>query len=118
MDVSGPVMPAWIALVREAATGHVIVESVHPHVHDVLRIPRNGEAPIEGRAADRQILQAGTDEADDLVAAGLRADEIRIRLVMFEQALLISGQAEEIALFLDPFHRRPGRGAPASVRLL
>ena len=45
-------------------------------------------------------------EADDLVAARLRADEIRIGLVMREQAVLIGGEAEEIALLLDPLDRR------------
>ena len=118
VHIRRPVMPARIVLVREAAAGHVIVERIDPHIHDVLRCARHRQAPVEGRTADREILQAGAHEADDLVAPRLRADEIRVRLVMRQQTVLIGGEAEEIALLLDPFDRRAGGRAPVAVGLL
>ena len=73
-----------------------------------LRIARHRNAPVEGGARDRQILQAALHEARDLVQPLLRQHEIRDARVEVEQLVLIGGQPEEIALLLDPLDRRAG----------
>src|SRR4029453_3593536 len=64
--------------------------------------------PIECRARDREILKPAFDEADDLVAALRRSDEIRPIVIEPEELLLIGRQPEKIALLLHPFDRRSG----------
>ncbi len=73
---------------------------------------------LEAGARDRKGLQAALDEAQDLVAARRRHDEAGILLVELQQRLLPGGQAEEIAGFLHPLHRRAGRRQLFAVRLL
>ena len=74
------------------------------------------------RARDRQVLQPALHEAHDLVAPLARQDEIRMRLVVGEQLVLIGREPEEVALLLVPLDRRalgPQRtpSAPTSVSL-
>ena len=96
-------------LIGEADAGEVIGQRVDPHIHNVLRVARHRDAPIEGGARDRQILQAAAHEALHLVRTRVRADELRMRLVMGKKPVLIGRQPEEIALLLDPLDRRPLR---------
>ena len=70
------------------------------------------DAPVEGRARQRQILQAAADEARDFVHALARQHEIRHAFVEIEQPLGEGGELEEIALLLDPFDRRALRTEP------
>ena len=77
----------------------------------MLGIAGHLDAPVEGGARDRQVPQPALDEADDLVPARVRPDEIRLALVKREQPVLIGGEPEEIALLLDPFDRRALRSA-------
>ena len=65
----------------------------------------NLDAPVEGGAGNRQVLQAGFDEGDDLVAPLRRADEFRVFLVELQQLVLVFGELEEVAFLLHPFHR-------------
>ena len=51
----------------EAERGEVVRQRVEPDVHHVLGIVRHGNAPLERRAADAQILEPGLDERPDLV---------------------------------------------------
>jgi hypothetical protein len=63
------------------------------------------DAPVEGGARDRQVLQARFDEGGDLVAALGRTDEIGPIFIERQQFVLIGREPEEVAFLLDPFHR-------------
>ena len=105
VQVRRPVVPELPGLVGKADAGDVVGEGVDPHVHDVLLVAGNLDAPVEGGARDRQVLEPALDEAHDLVATLLRADELRMRLIVGEQPVLIGREAEEVALLLDPIDR-------------
>src|SRR6202011_5190117 len=73
VQVGRPVAPEFWALdVRIANGGDVIGERIDPHVHDVLRVGWHFDAPVEGGARDREVLQAALDEARYLVETLLR----------------------------------------------
>ena len=82
-----------------------------------LSVAGHADAPVEGGARDRQVLQAAAHEARDLVQPLLRQHEIRPR-VEVEQLLLIGREPEEIALLLHPFDRRAGLGRDAHLLLV
>ena len=46
------------AIVREAGRGDVVGQRVDPDIHHMLRVARNGHAPFQRRAADREVGQA------------------------------------------------------------
>src|ERR1700721_1249560 len=94
--ISGP-----RAAVGKAGGGDVIRQRVDPDVHDMARIVGHRHAPIEGRSADREILEAALNESDDFVAVLLRRDELGASLVMRKQELAIGGEPEKVALLLD-----------------
>src|SRR4051812_14656633 len=73
------------------------------------------DAPVEGGARDRNILQAAFDKASNLVQAFARQYEVGNALVKLEQFVLIGRQTEEIGFFLGPRHRRAQRFAADSV---
>ena len=92
-----------------ADAGDVIGERVDPHIHDVLVVARHLDAPVEGGARDRQVLQAAAHEAGDFVQPLLGQHVIR-PFVELEQFVGVSREAEEIALLLHPLDRRAGLG--------
>ena len=71
-------------------------------------MPRHRHAPIEIGAAHGKILEAGAHETRHLVAPGLGADEVGLRLVEGQQPVLIGREAKEEVLLLHPGHRRAG----------
>ena len=75
------------------------------------------DAPVEGGARDREVLQAAAHETRDFVQAFLRQHVVR-PLVEVEQLLLVGRELEEIALLLDPFDRRAGLGGEALFLLV
>ncbi len=115
MRVGGPEFRPR-AVVGKAGRGDVIGQRVDPDVHDVLGIAGNRHAPVEGRAADRDVGEPAPDEGDDLVAIFFRRDELGIGFVMREQLVGIGRQPEEIALLLDPLRRRAARRELGAVR--
>ena len=68
--------------------------------HESPFVIRDLDAPLEGGAGDREVLQASLDEARHLVEAALGADEARVLRVMLEQAVRVAGEAEEVARLL------------------
>ena len=80
--------------------------------------PGHGDAPIESRARNRQILEAATHEALHLVRPRVGSNELGVRVVVSKQPFLIGRQLEEIALLLDPFDRRALWRQLAAVRRL
>ena len=109
--VRRPVAPVGVALVRIADARNVVGQRVDPDIHHVLRIAGHLDAPVEGGARDREILEAALDEAHHLVAAGVRADKVRLLLVELQELVLIGGELEEVAGLLDPLDRRALRSA-------
>ena len=104
MQVRRPVAAKfWAVYIGVANRRDVVRERVDPHVHDVLRITRHLDSPIEGGARDREILQAALNKGDNLVEALPRQHKVGIA---DGQLLLVSGKPEEIALLFDPFDRR------------
>ena len=94
----------------------VIEEGIHPHVHGVRGIPRHRDAPLHLSAAHREIVKPHLHHAARLVHARLRAHELRHRLVLRKQALLIRRQTEEPVLLFDPLHGALVRGALLPLR--
>jgi hypothetical protein len=105
MGVRGPEFPAR-PLVWEAGRGDVIGERIDPDIHDVPGVAGNRHAPIERRAADREIGETPFDEGDDFVAVLLGRHEFRVGFVMGEEAVGVGRELEEIALLFDPLHGR------------
>src|SRR5690606_17811771 len=86
-----------------------------PHVHDVIGITWNRNAPAEGRAADREIAQASLYKGDNLVAPTVRPDEIGVGFIESQQAILPGRQTEEIGGLLNPLYFCAGRRDPAAI---
>ena len=62
-------------------------------------------APLERRAADRQIAQPAAHERNYLVASCLRPDEVGMLGVILQQPLFHRRQLEEIILFVNRLRR-------------
>jgi hypothetical protein len=73
MHVRRPEPPTLGGLVRVAGRGDVVRQRIQPHVHHVRRVARHRNAPSEGGAADREVLESGPHEAHHLVPAGSAA---------------------------------------------
>ena len=65
--IDRPVLLHWLSSRAEAERRQVVGQRIEPDVHDVLRIVWNRNAPLERRAADAQILEAGFEQPEDLV---------------------------------------------------
>ena len=94
-----------------ADRGRVVDQRVVPHVRDVLRVPGDRHAPRDRRAADREVLQPLTDDAERLVALAVGLHEVRMGVVPVEQALLVTAELEEVVLLLDELDRSVVDGA-------
>jgi hypothetical protein len=116
----GPATSELLGAVRVAvADGRDVVdERIEPDVHDVFGIERQRDAPGEGRPGHREVLQPARDEAHDLVAPRLWLDELRVRFVVLEQAILIGREAEEPVVLADELHVAPTAGALSIRQLL
>ena len=67
----------------------------------MLGVEVNGDAPLEARAGDAEILQARVNEVvDHLVDAGARQQEVRVD-EQVTHPVRVLGQAEEIGLLLS-----------------
>ena len=107
VNIGRPILCIFFVFrIRKADASDVVGKRVEPHVHNMGVVPRDRDAPLERGAADREVPQAATHEGDHLVAPGLRADEIRVVLVMLEQPVLPGRQPEEIGRLLDPLDLR------------
>src|SRR5262245_65707897 len=78
---------------RVAGTAYrrdVVDQRVEPDVRDELVVERQGNPPLQSlaRSADRQILQGIPQEAEDLVAIALGADQVRSELDLVDQPRL------------------------------
>ena len=109
MGISRP-EPVERTHIRKARGRDIIGQRIHPDIHHMFRVTGNRNAPVKGRAADREILEATFDKGHDFIAVMLRRDKFRMFLIMLEQSLGIGGETEEIALLLNPLDGRTGGG--------
>ncbi len=96
-----------LGVVRVAGRGDVVRERVEPDVGHVLRVPGDRHAPVERRAADREVLEPSLDEAQHLVAAHVGLDRGRVRRVVLEQAVRVRREPEEVVLLAHLFDGPP-----------
>ena len=73
VDVRGPQLVEPVGIVDVAGRGDVVRQRVEPDVGDVGCVPRQRHAPVERRAADREVLQTAADQRQHLVATRRRA---------------------------------------------
>ena len=104
VDRRPPVLEA-LAIRVVADGGHVVDQRVVPDVEHVTLGPRHGDAPLNGRSADRDVLKAATDQAERLVALALGLHGVRVGLVPVEQRLGERRQAKEPVLLGQPLDR-------------
>ena len=107
-----------LARPRVGQRAQVVDERVRPDVDDLLRVPRDGNAPRLTCAADREVLEPARDEAPGLVRAERGQHEVRTRVVELEQGLLVGGEPEEPVPLLDPLGLDVVLGALAVDELL
>ena len=106
MQIGGP----EAVLVGRAVDGADVADQrVEPDVGHVFAFERN--APFDGGAGDRKVLQTAAHEADDFVAARFGLDEIGIVLVMLQQLVREGRELEEVILFGDGFGGASAVGA-------
>ncbi len=114
VEVRRPAVLQLGLVVRAVAQGgEVVDEGVDPHVGDVLGVEGQGHAPVEGGAADGEVVHAALHKAHDLVAADFRADELGVGLVVGDQLVAELAQLEEPVLLLDGLHGAAAVGAAA-----
>ena len=78
----------------------------------MLGVEVNGDAPLEARAGDAEVLQARVNEVvDHLVDAGARQQEVRVD-EQVTHAVRVLGQAEEIGLLLGVHNGAAAVGQP------
>ena len=104
------------ACVTERA--QVVDERVGPDVGDLIRVPRDRDAPRLSGATDREVAQAARDEAPCLVGAEIRPHEVRSFVVEREEPVLVGGQPEEPVALLDPLRLGVVLGALAVDELV
>jgi hypothetical protein len=89
----------------------VVDQRIEPDVDHLLGCERQGNAPRLPRPAHRDVLETAVEQAQDLVAADLWLEELRMVREMPQQPVAILGEAEEVVLLPDPLrrHRRVQR---------
>ena len=113
--VDGPPLGEARVVGRVADRGAVVEQRVDPHVRDVLRIPRQRHAPVDRRAAHREVLQTAADEAEHLVQPRLGLHRVGMLGVVREQPVGVARELEEVVL-LDDVLDRTVRGSGSCRR--
>ena len=109
----GLVVAVGVFVVHEAERRRVVEQRVDPDVDNVLRVKVNGDAPLEARAGDAEILKARVNEVvDHLVDAGARQQEVGVD-EQVAHAVRVLGQTEEIGLLLGVHNGAAAVGAAA-----
>ena len=89
-----------IGLVAVAQRGDIVAQGVHPHIHGVLGVKGDRDAPLDRGTGHTGVLQALLDEGDHLVLAALGLDELGVLLVELQQAVSILAGLEEIGFLV------------------
>ena len=69
----------------------VVGEGIQPHIDGVTLVSWEGNAPAQVGAAYGEVPQTGGNEISNFVESGLRAHELGMLVVEFEQRLLVFG---------------------------
>ncbi len=117
VEIGRPVFRHPLGVVGVADGREVVGQRIDPDVHHVVRVVRHRDAPFQRGARNGEVLEAALHERDHLVAAGRRADEVRLVLVEREETVLEGAEAEEVARLLHPRDRGAGRRALLAVHL-
>ncbi len=82
---------------------HIVDEGVKPDVRYVPPIERQLNAPSEPALGPRntEIADRLSQHGNDFILETLRADEVRMRLDVSEQLVLIFVHAKKVIVFLD-----------------
>ena len=106
MHIGRPEARKFAVAIRKTDARQIGGQRVDPDIHHMPWRTRNRHAPVKTGARDAQILQSAFNEAEHLIPAAFRADEIGIIAVKRQQRLLIFGKPEEPRLLHGPFDRR------------
>ena len=118
VNVGGPeLVVVAVFLVAVAQRGDVVAQGVHPHIHGVLGVKGNGNAPGHGSAGHAGVLQALLDEGDHLVLAAFRLDELRVLLIPLQQTVGVLAGLEEVGFLLGLVHIAAAVGALSVLQL-
>ena len=109
MGISGPPMFNPARVIRKASRREVIRQGIKPHVEDVIRVARHGNAPrlavnharTSHRPRYRKIPKSTVQEAPDLTRPYVGDDEVGMRVEMREQTIRVPRQGEEVVLLLQ-----------------
>ena len=74
----------------------VVDERIDPDVDDAVLVERDRDAPFLAFTTDRQIVQAGFEHVEDLVASQLGYQKLGVLTIVIEQRLSILGELEEV----------------------
>ena len=99
MNICRPVLIVLLAVVRSAESCNVVGKRVYPYVHNVLRIIRYRNTPVECASGYTEVFESLLDEASHLVPSCLRFEEFRMLIVELEDLVCIVGKLEEVCLF-------------------
>ena len=114
VNAGGPVaVVVVISIVAVAQSGNIVAQSIHPHIHGVLGIKGNRNAPGHSGAGNAGVLQALLDEGDHLVAAAGRLNEIGVVLIILQQAIGIFAGFKEVSFLVRLIYRAVAVGAAA-----
>ena len=120
VNVARPVFFVFFVLFvgRVAERRDVVCQRVEPDVDDVFRIKLDGDAPLERRARNAEILKSRLDEIVYHLAADVfRRDEIGIFLEELEEPVLIFAHFEVVRFLFRPDERPAAVGANAAIGL-
>ena len=119
LDRRGPELARQVLAVARVGERRVVVEQgVDPDVDDLRVVPRHGHAPLEPRAAQRDVAQPAPEERVRLVVAVAGGDEAGPIGVQLLERLLEGGEPEEpVVLLLDLQHDLVDRAAVAVLEL-
>src|SRR2546421_32045 len=98
VQVGGP--QAVVAGLRKAGRREVVDQCVEPDVYGLLRVAGKRDAPGLALPRDRDVLEAGLDEAQHLVAADLGLHAQRARADAIEHGVAVRAQPEEVVPLL------------------
>ena len=115
---SGPPLREQGLVGSEADRADVVDQRIEPDIDDARRILRHRDAPGLPRATDRNVVEAALDQPEDLVAANVWCQELRLLGKVFQQAVLILRQAEEMILLANPVRFRPMNRTKAFDQIL
>ena len=89
-----------VARIGEARRRQVVDQGVEPDVHGLLRVAGEGNAPRLPLPRDRDVLEAGLEQAHHLVATDLGLDREAARPDALEHRIAVGAQPKEVVALL------------------